>query len=84
MATITYLTKKPSNRAEGSLASGFASLSNRSIDLSPRSLHLKQAIPRGNEDAILDGWDRLLDRVAAGKLAHWDSHMITERSLLVS
>ncbi|KAB8257497.1 hypothetical protein BDV32DRAFT_127240 [Aspergillus pseudonomiae] len=78
MANMTDLTEQPSNRAEGSIASAFASLSNQSIDLPARLLRLKQDISRGNGDAILDGWHRLLERVAVDKLAQWDSHMIPE------
>ncbi|KAE8376030.1 DUF1479-domain-containing protein [Aspergillus bertholletiae] len=78
MATIADLDEQPSTRAEGSIASAFASLSNQSTDLPARFLQLKQDISRGNGNAILDGWHRLLDRVAADKLAHWDSHMIPE------
>lgn len=66
------------NRAEGSIANAFASLSNHSQELPPRFLDLKRELIKGNETAVLDSWNRLLDRLEAGRLAHWNSHLIPE------
>ncbi|KUL88691.1 hypothetical protein ZTR_05216 [Talaromyces verruculosus] len=68
------------NRAEGasSIASAFASLSNGSTELPPRFAALKREIISGNEDAVLAGWNRLLERVSLEKLRNVDTSLIPE------
>jgi Protein of unknown function (DUF1479). len=78
METMTSISERKTNRAEGLIASAFTSLSNQSIELPDRFIDLKRELLRENEVAILDGWKRLLDRAAANKLAHWYSEMIPE------
>jgi hypothetical protein len=75
---MTSIGERKTNRAEGSIASAFASLSNQLIELPSRFIDLKRELSRGNEVAILDGWKRLLDRVAVDKLVSWNSEMIPE------
>jgi hypothetical protein len=68
------------NRAEGasSIASAFASLSNGSAELPPRFVALKRELIAGKEDAVLAGWNRLLERVSLKKLQNLDTSMIPE------
>lgn len=67
------------NRAEGasSIASAFASLSNGSTELPPRFVSLKRELISDN-DAILAGWGRLLERISLKKLQNLDTSMIPE------
>ena len=66
------------NRAEGasSIASAFASLSGDSAKLPPRFAVLKRELVAGSEDAVLAGWNRLLERVSLQKLQNFDTGMI--------
>lgn len=68
------------NRAEGasSIASAFASLSKGSTELPPRFAVLKRELILGNEEAILAGWKRLLERVSIKKLQDIDTSLIPE------
>ncbi|KAI7973673.1 hypothetical protein EIK77_004279 [Talaromyces pinophilus] len=68
------------NRAEGasSIASAFASLSSGSTELPPRFAALKREIISGNENAVLAGWNRLLERVSLEKLRNVDTSLIPE------
>lgn len=66
------------NRADGasSIASAFASLSNGSTELPPRFAALKRELISGNENAVLAGWNRLLERVSLKKLQSTDTSLI--------
>lgn len=78
MASATGLGESKTNRAEGSIANAFASMSDHSQELPSRFLVLKREIIQNNGPAILDGWNRLLKRLAPEKLATWDPEMIPE------
>ena len=72
------LGERKTNRAEDSIANAFASMSDQSQELPSRFVDLKRDLARGNGSAILDGWNRLLHRLAPERLASWDSQMIPE------
>lgn len=78
MTSMADLDGHRANRAEGSIANAFASMSNQSQELPTRFLDLKQGLLRGNESAILDSWNRLLQKLTPERLASWDSRMIPE------
>lgn len=78
MASMADLNGRKANRAEGSIANAFASMSNQSQELPSRFLDLKRDLIRGNESAILNSWSRLLQKLTPERLASWDSQMIPE------
>jgi hypothetical protein len=70
-----------SNRGEGSssIATAFASLSAADATLSPRFVDLKRNLVKGREEAVLAGWNRLLQRrLASDRLDKLDSSAIPE------
>lgn len=70
-----------SNRGEGSssIATAFASLSVADVALPSRFADLKRNLIKGNEEAVLEGWKRLLrQRLASDKLDELDSSAIPE------
>lgn len=78
MTSVADRVERKTNRAEGSIANAFASMSDESQELPPRFVDLKRELVQGNGSAILDGWNRLLNRLAPERLAQWDSQMIPE------
>jgi Protein of unknown function (DUF1479) len=68
------------NRSQGSssIASAFASLSNGSAELPARFSTLKRELIQGNEDAVLAGWNRLLERVSLARLQNFKSSIVPE------
>jgi hypothetical protein len=70
-----------SNRGGGSssIATAFASLSAADAALPPRFVDLKRNLIKGHEEAVLAGWNRLLQRrLASDKLTKLDSSVIPE------
>lgn len=61
-----------------SIASAFASLSSGSADLPSRFAALKRELISGKENAILAGWNRLLERLSIEKLQNLDASIIPE------
>ncbi|KAL4892955.1 hypothetical protein BDV59DRAFT_36256 [Aspergillus ambiguus] len=78
MGSMADLGERTTNRAEGSIADAFASMSNQSQELPARFVDLKRELAQGNGAAILDGWKRLLNNLAPERLARWESQMIPE------
>lgn len=66
------------NRAVGSIANAFTSMSKQSQDLPTRFLTLKRELSHKTGRAILGGWKRLLDNLAADRPADWGQQMIPE------
>ena len=78
MASVEDLGGRETNRAKGSIANAFVSMSGHSQELPSRFLDLKRDLVKDNGPAILDGWNRLLQRLTPERLARWDSQMIPE------
>lgn len=78
MTSVADRGEHKTNRAEGSIANAFASMSDQSQELPLRFIGLKRDLMQRNGFAILDSWNRLLNRLAPEKLASWDSQMIPE------
>ena len=78
MTSVADRGERKTNRAEGSIANAFASMSDQSQELPQRFVDLKRDLVQGNGSTILDGWNRLLNRLAPGRLTRWDSQMIPE------
>lgn len=53
-------------------------MSDNSKELPARFLDLKRDLVNSNGSKILDGWNRLLQRLAPERLARWHSQMIPE------
>lgn len=78
MASMADLGGHNTNRGEGSIANAFASMSDQSQELPSRFVDLKRDLVKGNRSAILDGWNRLLQKLTPERLARWDPQMIPE------